>query len=163
MFSMLKNAFLLLLLLVGVLVNAYGAPGACSGACWSHDPAVIQRSSDGVYFRFSTGSGIQITKATSLSGPWTIQGYALPSGSSIDLSGNTDLWVSWFLPSKHQNKRLTVIPPKAPDVHQVGDLYYSGFFRVVYSSRLFREVLDADYFSYISRNSQIKPGPLNSY
>jgi hypothetical protein len=55
---------------------------------------VIQRASDGMYFRFSTGSGIQITKATSLSGPWTIQGYALPSGSSINLSGNTDLWVS---------------------------------------------------------------------
>jgi hypothetical protein len=104
MFSILKNAFLLLLLLMGVLVNGYGAPGACSGACWSHDPAVIQRSSDGVYFRFSTGSGIQITKATSLSGPWTIQGYALPSGSSIDLSGNTDLWVSWFSPPNIRTK-----------------------------------------------------------
>lgn len=94
----------LLPLLFGALVESYGNPGACSGACWSHDPAVIQRASDGTYFRFSTGSGIQITKATSLSGPWTIQGYALPSGSSIDLDGNTDLW--------------------APDVHLVGDLYY---------------------------------------
>jgi len=97
MFATFKKLLLILPSLTGVLVNAYASPGACSGACWSHDPAVMQRASDGVYFRFSTGSGVQITKASSIAGPWTIEGYALPSGSSIALSGNTDLWVrpSW--------------------------------------------------------------------
>ena len=94
MFTVFKKLLLVLPILSSALVDAYGAPGACSGSCWSHDPAVIQRASDGMYFRFSTGSGIQITTATSLSGPWTIQGYALPDGSSINLSGNTDLWVN---------------------------------------------------------------------
>lgn len=87
-----------------MLVQSYANPGACSGACWSHDPAVIQRTSDGVYFRFSTGGGIEITKATSISGPWTILGKALPSGSKINLAGKTDLW--------------------APDVKKVGNLYH---------------------------------------
>lgn len=41
-------------------VQAYADPGACSGDCWAHDPAVIRRSSDGVYFRFNTGSEIGI-------------------------------------------------------------------------------------------------------
>lgn len=73
---------------------AYADPGACSGYCWTHDPAVVKRASDGTYFRFATGGGIQVAKATSLSGSWTFEGEALPSGSSIALSGNTDLWVS---------------------------------------------------------------------
>jgi arabinan endo-1,5-alpha-L-arabinosidase len=75
------------------LVQGYADPGACSGACWAHDPSVIQRSSDGLYFKFNTGSGIEIATASSLSGPWTLKGYALPNGSKIDISGNTDLWV----------------------------------------------------------------------
>lgn len=73
---------------------AYADPGACSGYCWTHDPAVVKRASDGTYFRFATGGGIQVAKSTSLSGSWTFEGEALPSGSSIALSGNTDLWVS---------------------------------------------------------------------
>jgi arabinan endo-1,5-alpha-L-arabinosidase len=94
---MLRQLFLLIFLHAAALVDAYAAPGACSGACWSHDPAVIQRASDGTYFRFSTGGGIQITTASSIAGPWTIQGYALADGSSIDLDGNTDLWASFQL------------------------------------------------------------------
>lgn len=94
MFASLRSVWLLFPLLAAVLINAYGEPGACSGSCWSHDPAVMQRASDGVYFRFSTGGGIQITKSSSIAGPWTIEGYALADGSSIDLDGNTDLWVS---------------------------------------------------------------------
>lgn len=74
--------------------NAYSNPGSCSGDCWAHDPTVIRRSSDGVYFRFNTGSEIGIMKANSLEGPWTAEGKALPAGSSIALAGNTDLWVS---------------------------------------------------------------------
>lgn len=75
-------------------VAGYANPGTCTGACWAHDPAVIQRTSDGVYFRFNTGSLIGIWKSTSLEGPWTYQGAAIPAGSSIDLAGNDDLWVS---------------------------------------------------------------------
>lgn len=85
-------------------VLAVANPGACTGSCNVHDPAVIRRTSDGTYFRFSTGNKIQIATASDISGPWTIQGSALPSGSSIALAGNTDLW--------------------APDISKVGDVYY---------------------------------------
>ena len=78
------------------LVYAYSNPGACSGACNTHDPSVIQRASDGTYFRFSTGNEIEIAKASSISGPWTNQGSAITGGSSIDLDGNTDLWASAY-------------------------------------------------------------------
>lgn len=74
---------------------AYSNPGACSGDCWAHDPAAIIRASDGTYFRFNTGSEIGILKASSLEGPWIAKGSALPGGSTIDLPGNTDLWVSY--------------------------------------------------------------------
>lgn len=78
------------------VVQAYADPGACSGACWAHDPSVIQRTSDGLYFKFNTGSGMEIATASSLSGPWTLKGYVLPSGSSININGGTDLWVRIF-------------------------------------------------------------------
>lgn len=92
----LNQLFPLIPLLTGALVDAYADPGACSGACYAHDPAVAQRVSDNTYFRFSTGAGIQVTKATSLSGPWTDEGYALPNGSSLSVTGNdgSELWVS---------------------------------------------------------------------
>jgi len=89
-------------------VQGQAAPGACSGECWTHDPAVVRRSSDGVYFRFNTGSKIGFSKASSLEGPWTYQGSAVPAGSIIGIAGSDDLW--------------------APEVKQVGDqyiLYYS--------------------------------------
>ena len=85
-------------------VSAYAAPGACSGSCGVHDPALIRRSSDGTYFRFGTGNKINIATAPALQGPWTNKGSALPSGSSINLAGNQDLW--------------------APDVHLIGSTYY---------------------------------------
>lgn len=80
--------------LAGVALGAYPAPGACSGDCWTHDPAVVKRA-DGTYFRFSTGGGIGVYKASALTGSWTYQGVALASGSSISVTGNagTDLWV----------------------------------------------------------------------
>ena len=76
------------------LVRGYANPGSCSGACNVHDPSLIQRSSDNVYFRFSTGNKISYASASSIAGPWTVIGSMLPSGSSIDLAGNDDLWVS---------------------------------------------------------------------
>lgn len=83
-----------LALLPCLALGAYPSPGACSGDCWTHDPAVVKRS-DGTYFRFSTGGGIGVYKASSLSGSWTYQGVALSGGSSISVTGNsgTDLWV----------------------------------------------------------------------
>lgn len=93
--SMLSFYFLLQLLLA-VCVYGYSNPGTCSGACNVHDPALIKRSSDGTYFRFSTGGGISIATASAAAGPWTAAGTVLPSGSKISLTGNTgsDAWVS---------------------------------------------------------------------
>lgn len=79
--------------LFAALAYGYANPGSCSGACNVHDPSVIQRSSDNVYFRFSTGNKISYASASSIKGPWTSIGSMLPSGSSIDLDGNDDLWV----------------------------------------------------------------------
>ncbi len=97
--------FLIPILALARLVNAHANPGACSGDCFAHDPAVIRRDSDGVYFRFNTGNEIGIWKSRSLAGPWTYQGKVLPSGSAINLKGNTDLWVTipCILPSTAAN------------------------------------------------------------
>lgn len=81
--------------LLAELVHGYANPGGCSGPCNVHDPALIQRSSDDRYFRFSTGNRISYASAPSINGPWTALGSMLPSGSSIDLAGRDDLWVSW--------------------------------------------------------------------
>ena len=80
------------LALLSAAVNGQADPGACSGDCWTHDPALVRRD-DGVYFRFNTGSKIGILKSNSISGPWTFEGSAIPSGSSINLPGRDDLWV----------------------------------------------------------------------
>ncbi|PMD17037.1 glycoside hydrolase family 43 protein [Hyaloscypha hepaticicola] len=103
MFQYLKS-ILATALAAAVAVQAYSEPGACSGYCWAHDPAVIQRASDGTYFKFNTGTGIQYATASSLAGPWTIQGFVLPNGSSINNFGSKDPW--------------------APDVHLVNGVYY---------------------------------------
>ncbi|KAH6974965.1 glycosyl hydrolase [Ilyonectria sp. MPI-CAGE-AT-0026] len=85
-------------------VFGYANPKACSGVCNNaHDPSIIRRS-DGTYFRFSTGGRIAIHTAPAIEGPWTYKGAMLPKGSAINLPGNQDLW--------------------APDVIQIGDLYY---------------------------------------
>ncbi|KAK7424006.1 hypothetical protein QQZ08_008830 [Neonectria magnoliae] len=88
-------SFLRALLLVALLAteaSAYAKPGACSGQCWSHDPSVIRRDGDGVYFRFETGSLIRNWKASALTGPWVHQGAAVPKESVFNLTGNDDLW-----------------------------------------------------------------------
>ena len=87
------TSFVSLLLLVSE-VSGYANPVACSGQCWSHDPSVIRRESDGQYFRFETGSRIGIWKAGDLTGPWVYQGAVVPSGSIINIAGKDDLWVS---------------------------------------------------------------------
>lgn len=91
----LRSLTTLLATLATVAEAAYPNPIACTGSsCWSHDPSVVKRASDGKYFRFETGSKIGIWSAGSLTGPWTYQGAAIPAGSKINLAGNDDLWVS---------------------------------------------------------------------
>ncbi|KAK8219195.1 hypothetical protein M8818_000927 [Zalaria obscura] len=128
--------FPLLLSLLTLLpsVLGYASPLSCSGTCTNtHDPSLIRRSSDGKYYRFATGAGIAIHTASSIQGPWTYQGYALPSGSKVDNSGADDLWVRVPLPSpplpfphisQLQEPSLTTSAPQAPDVHQIGSTYY---------------------------------------
>lgn len=84
-------------LLFAALTHGYANPGACSGECVVYDPTIIQRSSDSKYFRFSTGNEISYVTASSIEGPWTAVGSVLPDGSSIDLAGNTDLWVRFHV------------------------------------------------------------------
>lgn len=105
-----------LLAVFGQSANAYSLPGACTGACWAHDPSIVQRDTDGLYFKFNTGSSMEIVTATSLAGPWTIQGDVLPGGTSITHAGQTtDLW--------------------APDVFKVGDLYHLYYTVSTFGSR----------------------------
>ena len=76
-------------------VYGYANPMSCTGVCTNaHDPALIRRD-DGTYYRFSTGGKIAIHSAPSITGPWTYKGAAIPKGSSINLKGNTDLWVRY--------------------------------------------------------------------
>lgn len=82
------------LLALSTTIHAYSNPEPCTGSCWAHDPALIQRESDGLYFRFNTDTYIDIKTSTSLSGPWTDAGSVLPSGSMVTLTGSTGLWVS---------------------------------------------------------------------
>ncbi|KAK3075642.1 hypothetical protein LTR53_000884 [Teratosphaeriaceae sp. CCFEE 6253] len=95
----------LLALLSAVLAAAFSNPLACTGQCHdSHDPTLIRRTSDGKYFRFATGGGLDIYTASSITGPWVAAGKVLPSGSSINNPGAQDAW--------------------APDVHYAAGTYY---------------------------------------
>lgn len=91
--SLTRGLAALALFVLPAVQAAYPNPGACSGDCFAHDPALIKRSSDGKYFRFNTGGKIMIYDSDSLSGPWTFRGAAIPAGSSINLPGKDDLWV----------------------------------------------------------------------
>ncbi|KAK6538462.1 hypothetical protein TWF694_010045 [Orbilia ellipsospora] len=100
---MIKAAVALFLSLAST-VSGYANPGACSGDCGTHDPAVIRRASDGRYYRFSTNNYVSIASASSISGPWTTLGSALPGGSKISGFAGVDIW--------------------APDVSYVNGVYY---------------------------------------
>ncbi|KAI1210784.1 glycoside hydrolase family 43 protein [Annulohypoxylon truncatum] len=90
----------------------YPAPGACSGDCFTHDPAVVKRA-DGKYFRFSTLDLIGIWTADNLAGPWTRSGSVIQGASIINIPGNDVLW--------------------APDVVYMRGMYYC-FYSVSVSS-----------------------------
>ncbi|KAJ5942694.1 endoarabinanase abnc-Penicillium chrysogenum [Penicillium verrucosum] len=93
-------------LLQAAAVYGYANPGACSGACIVHDPAMIQ-DGDGTYYRFSTGGGLSYASSSSIEGPWVGRGAVLPRGSSIDNTGRNDPW--------------------APDIQKVGNLYHAYY------------------------------------
>lgn len=103
---MLPTTMLFPFLALVAYATAYANPMACSGTCTdTHDPSLIRRVSDGVYYRFATGGGIDIYSASTLLGPWALQGSVLGSaGSSIDNAGSKDAW--------------------APDVHYFEGNYY---------------------------------------
>ena len=99
------SILLFVLLQAANFVDAYRDPLPCTGMCHdTHDPSIIQRASDGLYFRFATGGGIDFYTAPSITGPWSSAGVVLPNGSSINNSGSDDAW--------------------APDVHLVDGIYY---------------------------------------
>lgn len=77
------------------LASAYPARGPCTGDCWTHDPSLIRRVSDGTYFRFSTGTGVNTMTSPSLTGPWVDVGPAMPDGSIIRVDGvdSKNIWV----------------------------------------------------------------------
>ncbi|CZS88057.1 related to arabinan endo-1,5-alpha-L-arabinosidase A precursor [Rhynchosporium graminicola] len=92
MFQSLNRVLFAISAVLPALIQAYSNPGSCSGACWAHDPAIIQRASDGQYYKFNTGGNIEIATATNLAGPWTLKGFVLSDGSSISSPGNKDCW-----------------------------------------------------------------------
>ncbi|KAI9049925.1 hypothetical protein LZ554_006072 [Drepanopeziza brunnea f. sp. 'monogermtubi'] len=92
MFYFLKHHLVAILAVVVPVFAAYPNPEVCTGACWAHDPALIRRASDGLYFKFNTGGNIEIATSPSLNGPWTLQGFVLTAGSSVDNPGAKDLW-----------------------------------------------------------------------
>lgn len=94
------------------LASAYPARGPCTGDCWTHDPSMIQRESDGKYFRFSTGTGVNTMTSSSLKGPWTDVGSALPNGSKIVLDGvdSKDIWVCTKKPDIKSSAEHWTIP-----------------------------------------------------
>lgn len=82
-------------------MRAYADPERCTGECFAHDPGLIRRSTDGVYFRFNTDLYIDIMRSDSLSGPWETIGNVLPEGTSVDLPDVTALWVCEYLMEEH--------------------------------------------------------------
>ena len=91
MFALLGSALLSLF----TLTSAYTA-GQCKGDCQTLDPTVIQRASDGKYFRFATGNGISIKTATNLTGDWSYAGTVLHTPSRMAVLGAdpSQQWVS---------------------------------------------------------------------
>ncbi|TKA25733.1 hypothetical protein B0A50_05829 [Salinomyces thailandicus] len=104
---MLPPLFLLTLALLPFSkTTPYPSPGPCTGTCTGpiHDPSLIRRRTDGLYFRFTTSNRLNTATAPTLSGPWSEPCPALPHCSIINVPGRCDLW--------------------APDVVEVQGLYY---------------------------------------
>ncbi|KAI5296585.1 hypothetical protein KEM52_006206 [Ascosphaera acerosa] len=98
----------LCLALVGAAAAAsnWPEPGKCVGDCYAHDPSIVQRESDGLYFKFTTREYLEYATSKSIEGPWTIVGHILPEGSKLypEFGENDNVW--------------------APDCSKVGDKYH---------------------------------------
>lgn len=126
------SASLLFLSLAGRLVTGQTV-GACSGSCYgvSHDPNIVKNAA-GTYYRFSTGGGINIATASSIAGPWTLQGQALDS--STDRTYNlTPPSCGWIRIASYLRVNIYAhcadkgdahVPGWAPDVTLVNGFYY---------------------------------------
>jgi arabinan endo-1,5-alpha-L-arabinosidase len=101
-------------------VAGFANPLPCMGVCNNtQDPSVIQRGSDGTWFRFSTASRVAIHSAPTEFGPWEYEGTAIPQGFPFDLLNLFDGW--------------------SPDVSKVGDTYYL-YYSVSLSNTRYSEV-----------------------
>lgn len=119
-------------------------------ACNVHDPYLIQTSSGGLYFRFSTDNKISDASVSFVKGPWTTVGSMLPDGS------NPLIWVAMTIFGLGPDNQVYPGAPsplheqagafggccltndQAPDAHIFDDLYYvyhSAFFRCSRFSR----------------------------
>ncbi|KAK5687789.1 hypothetical protein LTS12_028989, partial [Elasticomyces elasticus] len=78
--------------LFAALVSGYSPPRGSTGDANVRDPGLMRRAADGVYFLFSTGDKIKYARSSSLDGPWTHVGSAVPAGSVINKPGKDDLW-----------------------------------------------------------------------
>ncbi|RPA87701.1 putative arabinan endo-1,5-alpha-L-arabinosidase A [Ascobolus immersus RN42] len=108
------QSFLLLLVSIITQTHAqYPSPQPCTGACGTHDPTIIRRASDGLYFRFATNGYINTATSWSLSGPWTDRGPAVNRPPSMNYG--TDYW--------------------APDVHNINGLYHLYYSISTFSSQ----------------------------
>ncbi|KZV66585.1 glycoside hydrolase family 43 protein [Peniophora sp. CONT] len=67
-------------------------PIAGSSSVQVRDPAIWYNSATKKYYVFSTNNKITIFTSTSLTGPWTNVGAAIPNCSIINLPGNCNLW-----------------------------------------------------------------------
>ena len=98
------NLLATLLPLASLALAQFADPLPCEGTCTNtHDPSIIQRASDGTYFRFATGGSLSIHSGDSITGPWEYQG-------SVRADGSEDSW--------------------APDVHQLPDGTYVCYYSV---------------------------------
>lgn len=82
--------------LFAAIVSGYSPPRGSTGDANVRDPGLMRRAADGVYFLFSTGDKIKYARSSSLDGPWTHVGSAVPAGSVINKPGKDDLWVCLF-------------------------------------------------------------------
>ncbi|VDB94964.1 unnamed protein product [Peniophora sp. CBMAI 1063] len=74
-------------------LTALATPNPISGsAIQLRDPAIWYNSATKKYYVFATDNKIGIFTATSLNGPWTSVGSALPNCSIIQLDGRCVLW-----------------------------------------------------------------------
>ena len=99
---------LAILFLFVALALSYPTRGPCTGDCWTHDPAMLQRHSDGKYFRFATANGVNIMTSDSIRGPWKDVGAALPNGSNIKMDGvnSLEIWVRELLNASYDQLAL---------------------------------------------------------